>query len=64
MIINKGNSDGIEANMAGDYFNWIDWKSKNSRQFTSTVQLLSSNDPTNRVSAEILGGKQDLLWSD
>ena len=33
-------------------------KVKNSRQFTSTVQLLSPHDPTNRVSAEILGGDQ------
>ena len=28
-------------------------KVKNSQPFTSTVQLLSSMDPTNRISAEI-----------
>jgi rod shape-determining protein MreC len=58
VIINKGSTDGIEANMSVITSSGLIGKVKNSRQFTSTVQLLSSNDPTNRVSAEILGGDQ------
>ena len=58
VIINKGSTDGIEASMSVITSSGLIGKVKNSRQFTSTVQLLSSNDPTNRVSAEILGGDQ------
>ena len=58
VIINKGSTDGIEANMSVITSSGLIGKVKNSRQFTSTVQLLSSNDPTNRVSAEVLGGDQ------
>ena len=58
VIINKGTTDGIEASMSVITSSGLIGKVKNSRQFTSTVQLLSSNDPTNRVSAEILGGDQ------
>lgn len=55
LIINKGSTSGIERNMAIITSTGLIGKVKNSRQFTSTVQLLSSNDSTNRVSAEIVG---------
>jgi rod shape-determining protein MreC len=58
VIINKGTTDGIEASSPVITSSGLIGKVKNSRQFTSTVQLLSSNDSTNRVSAEILGGDQ------
>ena len=34
-------------------------KVKSTQQFTSTIQLLSSMDPTNRISAEILRGEDE-----
>lgn len=55
VIINKGSTSGVEANMSVITSSGLIGKVKNSRQFTATVQLLSSNDSTNRVSAEILG---------
>lgn len=54
LIINKGTSDGIEANMAVMTANGLIGKVKTSQQYTSTIQLLSSMDPTNRISAEVL----------
>ncbi|MBU8879556.1 rod shape-determining protein MreC [Bacillus sp. FJAT-29790] len=53
LIINKGSKDGIKKNMAVITAQGLIGKVKNSRSFTSTVQLLSSMDPTNRISAEI-----------
>ena len=58
LIINKGSTDGIKRDMAVITSNGLIGKVKNSRQFTSTIQFLSSNDPTNRVSAEILATDQ------
>nr|WP_295971808.1 rod shape-determining protein MreC [uncultured Bacillus sp.] len=55
LIINKGSTDGIESEMAVITSTGLIGKVKNSRQFTSTVQLLSSTDVSNRVSVEILG---------
>ena len=55
LIINKGSTSGIERNMSVITSTGLIGKVKNSRQFTSTIQLLSSNDSTNRVSAEIVG---------
>ncbi|MCQ6273526.1 rod shape-determining protein MreC [Bacillus sp. V3B] len=55
VIINKGSTTGIERNMPVITSTGLIGKVKNTRQFTSTVQLLSSNDSTNRVSAEIVG---------
>ena len=57
LIINKGSTDGIKSDMAVITSTGMIGKVKNSRQFTSTVQLLSSTDATNRVSAVILGGE-------
>ncbi|HEY4548855.1 MAG TPA: rod shape-determining protein MreC [Bacillus sp. (in: firmicutes)] len=59
LIINKGSTDGIERDMAVITSTGLIGKVKNSRQFTSTIQLLSSTDATNRVSAEIVGNKPD-----
>jgi rod shape-determining protein MreC len=55
LIINKGSTSGIERNMSVITSTGLIGKVKNSRQFSSTVQLLSSNDATNRVSAEVVG---------
>ena len=57
LIINKGSTDGIERDMAVITSTGLIGKVKNSRQFTSTIQLLSSTDTTNRVSAEIVGNQ-------
>ena len=64
LIINKGSTDGIERDMAVITSNGLIGKVKSSRQFTSTIQLLSSTDTTNRVSAEIVGNQTTLLRSD
>src|SRR5690606_7127689 len=53
LIINKGTNNGIVNNMPVITANGLIGKVKNSNPFTSTVQLLSSMDPTNRISAEI-----------
>lgn len=55
LIINKGSTDGVEKNMSVITATGLIGKVKNSRQFTSTIQLLTSTDATNRVSAEIVG---------
>ena len=60
LIINKGSTDGIERDMAVITSTGLIGKVKNSRQFTSTIQLLSSTDATNRVSAEIVGGQTNI----
>ena len=55
LIINKGKKDGIDQDMPVITANGLIGKVKSSQTFTSTVQLLSSMDPTNRISAEIQG---------
>ncbi|MGG0716324.1 rod shape-determining protein MreC [Robertmurraya massiliosenegalensis] len=56
LIINKGKSNGLEPNMAVVSANgYLIGKVKSTQQFTSTIQLLSAMDPTNRISAEIQG---------
>ena len=42
LIINKGSTDGIERDMAVITSTGLIGKVKSSRQFTSTIQLLSS----------------------
>lgn len=61
LIINKGEVNGIEPNMAVMTTNGLIGKVKNTQQFTSTIQLLSSLDPTNRISAEIQGGEESFF---
>lgn len=53
LIIDKGKNDGIEKDMPVITANGLIGKVKNVENFSSTVQLLSSMDPTNRISAEI-----------
>ncbi|MBA4537202.1 rod shape-determining protein MreC [Bacillus aquiflavi] len=55
LTINKGSVHGIKANMAVITSKGLIGKVKNPQQFTSTVQLLSTTDPKNRISASILG---------
>lgn len=59
LIINKGKTNGVEKNMAVITANGLIGKVKSTQQFTSTIQLLSSMDPTNRISAEILRGEDE-----
>ncbi|PLS01300.1 rod shape-determining protein MreC [Neobacillus cucumis] len=59
IIIDKGNLNGIKKNMAVVTANGLIGKVKNVTQFSSTVQLLSSMDPKNRISA-IVQGKTDV----
>ncbi|MGI8383192.1 rod shape-determining protein MreC [Robertmurraya sp. P23] len=58
LVINKGKQDGIQQNMAVITANGLIGKVKSTSQFTSTIQLLSANDPTNRISAKIIGEKE------
>lgn len=58
LTINKGQKDGIKQDMPVITANGLIGKVKSSQSFTSTVQLLSSMDPTNRISAEIQGKEE------
>lgn len=60
VIINKGKTNGIAKNMAVITANGLIGKVKTVNQFTSTIQLLSANDPKNRISAVILSGEQEV----
>ena len=61
VIINKGKLHGIEKNMAVMTSKGLIGKVKSSNQFSSTVQLLSTMDPKNRISAAIqLGGNKEI----
>ncbi|MBN6887874.1 rod shape-determining protein MreC [Cytobacillus horneckiae] len=59
LTINKGSRDGIEPNMAVITSNGLIGKVKSAQTFTSTVQLLSSMDPTNRISAVVQDADKD-----
>lgn len=58
LTINKGKLNGIEKDMAVITAKGLIGKVKNVNNFTASVQLLSSIDPTNRVSAYIQGDKK------
>ncbi|WP_223702923.1 rod shape-determining protein MreC [Sutcliffiella deserti] len=55
IIVNKGKQDGVEKDMAVVTAGGLIGKVKHANPFTSTVQLLSSLDPKNRISAYIQG---------
>jgi rod shape-determining protein MreC len=55
IIVNKGKQDGVEKDMAVITAGGLIGKVKHANPFTSTVQLLSSLDPKNRISAYIQG---------
>ncbi|CAM3823481.1 rod shape-determining protein MreC [Mesobacillus zeae] len=58
IIINKGKSDGVKKNMAVMTSRGLIGKIKSTTPFTSTVQLMSGSDPTNRISAALQSDKQ------
>ncbi|TCN24559.1 rod shape-determining protein MreC [Mesobacillus foraminis] len=58
IIINKGKSHGVQKNMAVMTSRGLIGKVKSTTPFTSTVQLLSALDPTNRISAALQGDKK------
>jgi rod shape-determining protein MreC len=60
LIIDKGKVNGIAKNMAVVTATGLVGKVKTVNQFTSTVQLLSANDPKNRISAVVVGGEQQV----
>jgi len=53
LTINKGSSNGVKKNMAVMTASGLIGKVKSVSTGTATVQLLSSEDPTNRISAVI-----------
>jgi rod shape-determining protein MreC len=55
IIIDKGNLNGVKQNMAVVTAGGLIGKVKSVDQFSSTVQLLSSMDPKNRISVMIQG---------
>ncbi|WP_102345408.1 rod shape-determining protein MreC [Bacillus sp. Marseille-P3661] len=55
IFINKGEQHGVKINMAVITSKGMIGKVKQVSQFTSTVQLLSAEDRTNRISAIIKG---------
>lgn len=58
LIIDKGKINGIKQNMAVMTATGLIGKVKSVNQFSSTVQLLSSLDPKNRISAIVQGDKR------
>ncbi|AOH55940.1 rod shape-determining protein MreC [Peribacillus muralis] len=57
LTINKGKRNGVEKNMAVIKSNVLVGKVKSATDFTASVQLLSSIDKANRVSAIVQGDK-------
>lgn len=55
IIINKGKLQGVEKNMAVITPQGLIGKVKYATQFSATVQLMSTTDPQNRISAVIQG---------
>lgn len=55
VTINKGSLHGVEKNMAVITSKGLIGKVKSTNKWASTVQILSTADPKNRISAEILG---------
>ncbi|MBM7653030.1 rod shape-determining protein MreC [Neobacillus cucumis] len=55
IIIDKGKLNGVKKDMAVVTANGLIGKVKSVTQFSSTVQLLSSMDPKNRISAIVQG---------
>ncbi|RSD23307.1 rod shape-determining protein MreC [Mesobacillus subterraneus] len=51
IVINKGTANGVEKNMAVITAKGLIGKVKSTTPFSATVQLVSSIDPTNRISA-------------
>ncbi|PLS15653.1 rod shape-determining protein MreC [Bacillus sp. M6-12] len=58
ITINKGTNQGVKKNMGVITSRGLIGKVKSAKPFTSTVQLLSSKDPKNRISAVIQDKKE------
>lgn len=61
VIINKGISDGIEENMAVMTAQGLIGKVKLVTGTTSTVELISTQNPNYRVSAMVIGGEEGVF---
>ncbi|PAE17221.1 rod shape-determining protein MreC [Virgibacillus sp. 7505] len=59
LTIDKGSDDGIETNMAVMTASGMIGKIEDVSRSTSSVQLLSGFNETNRISAQISGGKNE-----
>ncbi|WLR50009.1 rod shape-determining protein MreC [Bacillus tianshenii] len=57
IIVNKGAQHGVKKNMAVVTAQGLVGKVKNVSQYTSTIQLLSDLDRTNRISAIVKGNE-------
>lgn len=57
VMIDKGKAAGVEPGMAVQTAKGLIGKVKSTAKFTSTVELLSAQDPKNRISAVIQGKK-------
>jgi rod shape-determining protein MreC len=60
IIIDKGETDGVQKNMAVRTAEGLVGKVKNVSKFTSTIQLLSDVNRTNIISAKITQDKGDI----
>ncbi|MGI2326471.1 rod shape-determining protein MreC [Planococcus sp. YIM B11945] len=60
IILNKGTSSGVKKDMAVMTAQGLIGKVTLTTSFTSTVELISTQNPNYRVSAMVLGGKQDV----
>jgi rod shape-determining protein MreC len=61
VIINKGSKSGVSENMAVMTAQGLIGKVTLTTPFTSTVELVSTQDPNYRVSALVLGGKKEVF---
>ncbi|HWJ78677.1 MAG TPA: rod shape-determining protein MreC [Niallia sp.] len=59
VTINRGENDGVKKNMAVITYAGLIGKIKSVAPNTATIQLLSSEDPTNRISAYIEAKKDE-----
>lgn len=61
VILNKGTSSGVKENMAVLTASGLIGKVTLTTPFTSTVELVSTQNPNYRVSAMVLGGEDDVF---
>ena len=61
VILNKGESDGVKENMAVMTARGLIGKVSLVTDFTSTVELISTQNPNYRVSAMVIGGEEGVF---
>lgn len=61
VIINKGSKSGVSKNMAVMTAQGLIGKVTLTTPYTSTVELISTQNPNYRVSALVLGGKKEIF---